>query len=178
MSSKRKQKRPRIVFNAAQKGEMRDAVEEFANRRLAEKKEKMTVDITNKVAEVAMVAAAVAVFDTFGTAGEELAAFNEKFTKQFDCIIAGTVSLDDLKGMLEVEAFLKTVDVNEIRDPEVPVLVGTGAHRIICWQREIGTIKYWAEKYGLKPQTVRGRLARGWDVEKALTTKAGGVNES
>ena len=136
----------------------------------ADEEEEMRNRITDQIIEYAFVAAGVAVFDTFGTAGKELDAFNRKFCKQFDCIVAGTVSLEDLKGLLEVEAFCSTVDAKEVRTPEVPVLVGAGAHRRICWHREVGTIKYWAEKYGLKPQTVRDRLARGWDVEKALTT--------
>lgn len=140
----------------------------------ADEEEEIRNRITDQIIEYAFVAAGVAVFDTFGTAGEELDAFNRKFCKQFDCIVKGTVSLDDLKGLLEVEAFCQTVDVKEIRNPEVPILVGAGVHQRICWQREIGTIKYWADKYGLKPQTVRGRLKAGWDVERALTTAAKG----
>lgn len=136
--------------------------------------DEMRQSITDIMADYAMIAAAVAAFDTFGTAGAELTEFNKKFLAQFDCIVAGTVSIDDLKGLLDVEAFSKVVDVKEMRDREKPILVGAGSHLCICWRGELGKVGYWAKKYGLKPQTLRSRLKAGWDVEKALTTAAKG----
>lgn len=135
----------------------------------------MRNEITDRVAEYAQVAASVAVMDIFGVTGEKMVEFNQKFLAQFDCIVAGTVSLDDLKGLLEVEAFTQIVDVKEMRDSDVPILVGAGNHRCICWQGETGSISYWAKRYGLKGQTVRGRLANGWDVKRALTTPTKGA---
>lgn len=33
-------------------------------------------------------------------------------------------------------------------------------------------LRYWAEELGIPHQTIRGRLARGWTVEQALTTRS------
>lgn len=171
MSKKRKSKkiRPRVILSAAQKGAVDEAVEVRISRQMAEKKGQIVADITDQVAEMAVVAAAVAAFDTFGTAGGRLEEFNNKFLAQFDCIIAETVSLDDLKGLLEVEAFLRIVDIKDMRNSDKPLLVGAGAHRCIWWRGEVGSIRYWAEKFGIRPQTVSSRLARGWELERALT---------
>ena len=172
MSSKRKppkKKAPPRMYKTD-----KDLARQQIRKMFAAEEKEIRDKITDEIIEYAFIAAGVAVFDTFGTVGKELEEFTKKFVAQFECIYGGTVSLDDLKGLLEVEAFCRSVDVKEIRNPEVPILVGAGAHQRICWQGEIGTIKYWADKYGLKPQTVRGRLKAGWDVEKALTTAAKG----
>jgi hypothetical protein len=40
----------------------------------------------------------------------------------------------------------------------------------ITYRGRSQTLGQWAEKYGVRPQTVRERLRRGWSVGEALTT--------
>lgn len=60
--------------------------------------------ITEELAEFAIIALGVAAHDELGLNGEALAAFIEKFLLQFDCLVAGTVELEDLRQILLEEA--------------------------------------------------------------------------
>lgn len=170
MSKKRKIKKPApFRLEPAQRIAAKKEIDKMATAKMDE----IRSEVTDHVAEMSSVAVAIAAHDIFGLCGWHLADFVRKYLLQFECICAGTVTLEDLHGILALEADLE-LKAEAILDYDKPVLIGSGKHQCICWQAERGTIKYWAEKYGLKPQTVRGRLARGWDVEKALTTAAKG----
>jgi hypothetical protein len=93
MSKKRKNPYP---LNKEQKQYVRDYTMRIA--------EQAKSKITEQVAEIAVIALGVAAYDEIGLAGADLKAFVEKFLNQFDCIVAGTVSLDDLKEILKNEA--------------------------------------------------------------------------
>ena len=45
-------------------------------------------------------------------------------------------------------------------------------NHFITYQNQTRTLAQWAKLAGLHPDTLRGRLERGWDTERALTTKA------
>lgn len=60
--------------------------------------------IADEVAECAIIALAVAAHDEMGLKDKALEAFVNKFMLQFDCLIAGTVELEDLRQMLRDEA--------------------------------------------------------------------------
>ena len=156
--------------------EQRKAAEEKIKEMGDAEREMVRNDVTNQVAEMSSVAVAIAAHDIFGLNGWDLADFVRKYLLQFECICAGTVTLEDLHGILALEADLE-LKAEAILDYDKPVLIGSNKHQCICWQAERGSIKYWADKYGLKPQTLRGRLKAGWDVEKALTTAAKMVKE-
>ena len=40
----------------------------------------------------------------------------------------------------------------------------------ITYNNETKTVTEWAEKLGVNAETLAGRLRRGWDVERTLTT--------
>jgi hypothetical protein len=47
------------------------------------------------------------------------------------------------------------------------------SNRVLIYKRKRMILVEWAEKLGAKPGTLGARLARGWPVEKALTTPVG-----
>ena len=44
-------------------------------------------------------------------------------------------------------------------------------NRLIEHNGEMLTLSQWAERAGISPNMLRKRLMRGWDIQKALTTK-------
>lgn len=48
------------------------------------------------------------------------------------------------------------------------------SNKILTINGEGHTISQWSRIVGINPQTICERLKRGWDVEKAITTKVGG----
>lgn len=71
------------------------------SRRVAEEKKS---EISRQVVEVTIVALGVAAYDELDLKGEPLRVFMRKFLNQFDCIMAGTVNLNDLRQILLEEA--------------------------------------------------------------------------
>lgn len=47
----------------------------------------------------------------------------------------------------------------------------TNRNRYITYNGETKTMAQWAEKFGIKPLTLRYRLTNGWPIERALTEK-------
>lgn len=43
----------------------------------------------------------------------------------------------------------------------------------LTYNGETQTVSEWARRFGLKRTTLRHRIAKGWSVEKALTTPVG-----
>ena len=168
MSKKRKSPQR---LTGANKALAREQIRKMAEAEL----ENIRNTVSDQISEYAIVASAVAAYDVCGLKGWELVDFCKKFLLQFECLGAGTVKLEDLRGMLALEAKAELHSLETLRETDKPILIGSGAFQVICWKDEKLTIPGWAEKYGLKPQTVRGRLARGWDIERALTTPAKGV---
>jgi hypothetical protein len=48
-------------------------------------------------------------------------------------------------------------------------------NRLICHQGRTQTLSDWAHETGIHKHTIRGRLNRGWPVEKALTVAPGSI---
>lgn len=67
--------------------------------------------IGDEMAQYAMIAMCVAVYDVLGIKGEVLEGVLDKFMLQFDCLVAGTVELGDLVTILREEAEL---DIREV----------------------------------------------------------------
>lgn len=48
----------------------------------------------------------------------------------------------------------------------------TSYNRLYTYKGETLSIMQWAEKMGIHPNMLYKRLSRGWDIEKAITTKS------
>ena len=97
MSKKKKQQH--IKLDKADKALLHQAIEQEV-KRLGRKN-------ADDLCDYAVVATAKAAIDYCGLKGDKLKAFVDNWLLQFDCLVAETVSLEDLKELVKVEGGLE-----------------------------------------------------------------------
>jgi hypothetical protein len=73
---------------------------------------------------------------------------------------------------------IERIDVNGDYEPSncgwidnVDQALNTRKVRLLTYNNQTKPLTIWAKEVGISPSTIKGRLRRGWTIEKALTVK-------